>query len=396
MQKLLFVSPCHPLPEDRGQHIRVLNLLRACCRDFAVTFVGPDGRPGLGTVLPQVRTVALPAGEAPRASWSDALRASVVAREIVTPRRADAIAPYRRALASLDLGSFDVIWIERGHLALLAAGHASRTVVDLDDVEHKRKLREIRLDGWSALSAGDLAQVCNLALREFVLLRRFRRVVVSSFDDLAYLRRFGATRAVAVPNGAFFAPPEEIAAERGRCAVFLGNMLYPPNLDAVRHFDRDVLPLVRTAHPDFTLDVIGNRPGDTGGFSDAIRFLGFVPDLHARLRTYRVFVSPLRLGGGTKLKLIDAMAARVPIVTTTVGAEGLLLGRDHAVIADDPVAMSRAIADVLTDETEAARLADNAHRHAERYFDWRRIREDVAGMLSAMGRDDVPPMPSPA
>lgn len=219
--------------------------------------------------------------------------------------------------------------------------------------------------------------------------RSARAVLVCSNEDKTYLRSFGVSHAEFVPNGTAieFAGNKYDPRIADRMAVFLGNMEYKANMDAVIYFDREILPLLKKTTPGFILDVIGPKPADTSQVSSSIRFLGFVDDIASELRNYKTMIVPLRYGGGTKLKVIDAMAAGVPIVTTSVGAEGLNIeqGR-HALITDTPDTFASAIETVSRDPELAAKLSQNAYELAEKHYSWKNIRSNAAAWLNQLMR----------
>ncbi|WP_020180496.1 glycosyltransferase [Methylopila sp. M107] len=379
--ELLFIAPDFPLPADRGQRIRILNLVKACARDFAVTFVAPppeaaDDARGLDGLC--ARVILIDPAKTGRGDGRLTLG------ERISPRQRRAMAPYRAALATLDLGRFRAIWVERGHLAGLAAGFRDRTIVDLDDIEHVRHLREMGKTPSLPRKLKMTLRAARLVHRETLGMRGFAGVVVCSESDRAYLARFGLRAAWVVPNGTDLAGPTAALAEPDRDCVFMGNCDYPPNADAVAYLRDEVAPLLRGTRRAFRVDLIGPASDRFDDPAMGVVGRGYVEDLGAELSRYRAFVAPLRLGGGTKLKIIDAMAAGVPVVTTPIGAEGLdLVHGEHALIAHDAASFAAHVADLLERREEGLRLARNAAAHVRRRFAWSGIREALADRLKS-------------
>jgi glycosyltransferase involved in cell wall biosynthesis len=148
--------------------------------------------------------------------------------------------------------------------------------------------------------------------------------------------------------------------------LFVGAMHRHPNVDAMRYFCRDVLPLVHRDLPHVRLTIVGNQPPpDLARLTEdpRIRVTGFVPALEPYFARATVFVSPMRIGGGILLKNVDAMAAGCPVVTTSIGNEGVgaTPGR-HLVTADDTDAFARAVVQLLRDEGERRRLAEQGRQ----------------------------------
>lgn len=387
--KLLFVSPVFPLPLDRGQHVRVYNLLLACCQQFEVTFVcPPPDTPPKGELFDNlVRrgvTFRFTGMKVSHPSVSDMFSASWAARELMPPGRIAALAPYRAIIDGLKLGDFSLCFVERGHLSPLAVGLYDRTIVDLDDLEHVRLLREMKLEDNALGKIKSLPRLWRLFLRETIGLRRFRAAIVCSEGDRARLTRMGGHNLFVVPNGASvpdYAPSHVLATKD---AVFLGNCHYPPNRDAIELLRSAIIPDLRVTHPDLVVDIIGPYSDEPDLQRDGLNGRGFVDDLPAELRRYKVLVAPLQLGGGTKLKILDAMAAGIAVVTTSVGAEGLELEHGkHAMIADDPVVFAECVRMVLADEGLRSLLIENAREHVKTSLSWDRIRVEFSARLQA-------------
>jgi glycosyltransferase involved in cell wall biosynthesis len=213
-------------------------------------------------------------------------------------------------------------------------------------------------------------------------------VVVCSELDAA---RLGAPNAVVVPN--CYRPVEVTAAVPSPTsdrltATFVGTMQYEPNRTAARFFAREVLPRVREHVPGATFDVVGafahlvadlrGRPG--------VRVLGHVADLPSVLGATDVVVAPLFAGGGTRLKVIEAFAHHLPVVATTVGAEGLAVRHDrHLLLADDSRAFADAVLRLHRSSELRARLVANAFTLYQDRYTWAHgvnaVEQVVRGMV---------------
>lgn len=186
--------------------------------------------------------------------------------------------------------------------------------------------------------------------------------------------------AVDLPQAADTSPPAP-----GSGAVFLGKMDYAPNADAMRYFVHDVLPQMRPLMPGFILDIIGQCPealrqelGQPG-----VKFVGYVPDLNAALRSYACMVAPIVSGSGVKTKVLDAMAVRLPVVGTTMAFEGLGVesGREGLVANSGPE-MASAIHRMLTDSGLRWRVASAAQELVRREFEFSVIRARWAELVA--------------
>src|SRR5262249_29504839 len=148
--------------------------------------------------------------------------------------------------------------------------------------------------------------------------------------------------------------------------TFLGSMDWMPNQDGVEWFVREVWPAVRAAHPDATFHIVGrNPPGDIRSLSAApgLTVLGGVPDVRPHLADASVVVVPLLVGGGTRLKIYEAMAMGRAVVSTTIGAEGLpVVPGEHYLCADTPAAFAAAVNQLLREHSSRSSLGSAADR----------------------------------
>lgn len=158
-----------------------------------------------------------------------------------------------------------------------------------------------------------------------------------------------------------------------RTILFLGSFRHVPNVVALEWFTRHVLPAVLEKAPEARLLVAGSDPPPRYAFPDpanAIELMGFVEDIEPLFSSCAVFICPIRSGSGVRVKLLEAFASGIPVVSTTIGAEGLA-SRDgvFCVLADDPATFANGILRLFEDEDSAARMADRARREVESHWD---------------------------
>lgn len=162
--------------------------------------------------------------------------------------------------------------------------------------------------------------------------------------------------------------------------IYNGALTYSANYDAMVYFSREILPFIRAKRPEVYLMITGSTRGvDLSAFTgmDGIRLSGYVNDIRPLVKSAEVCVVPLRIGGGTRLKILEALALGVPVVSTSKGAEGLDLedGKD-LLIADTPQAFAQAVLRVMADEELRAILVENGRNKACTRYDFRKIAED--------------------
>jgi glycosyltransferase involved in cell wall biosynthesis len=180
----------------------------------------------------------------------------------------------------------------------------------------------------------------------------------------------------AVPTGvdvSYFRPTAE--AEAATDLAFVGSMDWMPNIDGAVWFVNEVLPLIKRKLPGCTLAVVGRTPGrevtELAQREPGIRITGTVADVRPWLWESKVSIVPLRIGGGTRLKIYEAMAAGTPVVSTTIGAEGLDISPgENILIADRPDAFAEACVRLLNNEAQRQRVAAAAARHVETKHSW--------------------------
>ncbi len=277
----------------------------------------------------------------------------------------DVLAPFAAATAS-----YDVVCVEHAQLApLLPRQRSNRWLLTLHNVgsERSRQMAAVTPGSRQAwLWSRDAAKARRL---ERWALRAYDQVIAVSDDDA---QRLGDT-AVVIPNGVDLARFRFTPLPAEPRLLFTANFNYPPNVDATRWLGHEIFPRVRSRVPDATLALVGRRPVRD------IRELARLPgiSLHAdvdsvvpHLEAARVAVVPVRVGTGTRLKALEAMAAGRPVAGTSIGLEGLgVVDGESAAVGDDADALADGIVTLLTDDARARAQAAAARRKAER-FGW--------------------------
>jgi glycosyltransferase involved in cell wall biosynthesis len=205
-------------------------------------------------------------------------------------------------------------------------------------------------------------------------------VAVSKTDANEMRKLFDVTRVTEIPTGVnleYFHPPEQRPPAKADL-VFVGSMDWLPNVDGVLWFVREVLPLIRKHRPETSLAVVGRMPGpkitQLGAEDKRIEITGTVPDIRPYLWGGAVSIVPLRIGGGTRLKIYEAMAAKIPVVSTTIGAEGLVSHPpDDIRMADTPEAFAEQCVELLSDAGARERLAAAAWQMVHDNFSWEQV-----------------------
>jgi glycosyltransferase involved in cell wall biosynthesis len=388
--RILFLSELLPYPLVTGAKIRAYYVLRHLARSHQVTlltFVRDDDRPEdiahLAGFLEQVHTVPMQ-----RSTTRDARavlvslmtgRPAIIAREEIGSMR-------RRVEDLLATGRFDAVHADQIPMAqygLLGQPAGVRRLLDQHNATFRllERLAHHEPSLWkrSLLQREARAFGCY----EAAVCRRYDQVTfVSRQDREKLLARMGDpapdghTSVIPICIDTKEEQPVSPVAAPNR-VTFLGTMYWPPNVEGFAWFWENVWPQVRQRAPQARLTCIGKRPPPRirapGGEPD-VEILGYVPDLAPYLAETAVFVVPLRAAGGMRVKIVNAWCWGLPVVSTTIGAEGIAFQEgENILIADAPEAFASAVVQVLTDGNAGDRLRAAGRRWAEEHYDWRRI-----------------------
>jgi glycosyltransferase involved in cell wall biosynthesis len=361
------VTKFMPLPDDSGGRQRSLAIARRLARTGQLTLCAyhddSSDLEGLRELGIDVRSVPWQPSLGAAARGVIAAR-SVSAGRFWSGRLADTV---RRAVAEAPV---DLLQVEYLQMAPLAGGlTAGRRVLDLHNVESELVASYARArTGVAAL--GYRIEATALRALERKAVRTFDTVVVVSERERERLP-LGARTVLVCPNGQD--PPERLAPASEPVVAFVATLGWAPNVDAALWLGRQVWPEVMRRVPAARLLLVGRDPAPEvrALAGPQVEVTGTVPDVRPYLARSRVLTAPLRSGGGTRLKIMEALGAGRPVVATTVGCDGLedLVGRG-VVIADDPRAMAEEISRLLTDATEATRLGTLGHEAVRSGHTW--------------------------
>lgn len=395
MARLLFVTSRLPYPPREGHQLRSWHLLRAAAGAHRVDLLSlrraqdparPD--PALEAVASSVHTVALAPLSDPGAALRFAARWAGGGQSLLGARYVDAAlrARFRELVGGADLVHLDILAVADLQREVPAS---VPVVLNEHNVEHQllraqagvepRAWRR-RLLGWRAAELeGFEADACA----------RAACVLACSEIDAQRLRALAPqARVEVVPNGVDLDAhrPAAVDDRDEGGLVFVGQMGWFPNRDGIADFMAQALPLIRQRHA-VLLQVIGERAGMAApaGLEDAVEFTGFVDDLRSRVQAAAVYVVPLRVGGGTRLKILEAMAMGKAIVSTRIGAEGIgLVDGQDALLADAPADFAAAVCRLLDDPALRRRLGAAARRSAEARFGWEAIGARLLAVYAAL------------
>lgn len=221
---------------------------------------------------------------------------------------------------------------------------------------------------------------------------RFDGVLTVSEEDVRLMRQeLGLTNVIgAVPTGVdtlFFTPPATDS-RVPLSLVFLGSMDWMPNIDGAQYFMAEIFPALKARYPGITVKFVGRTPvpsiRELAAKHPEVTVTGTVDDVRPHLASGQVMIVPLRVGGGTRIKIFEAMATGIPTVSTTIGAEGLPVEHDrHLLLADTPQDFVDAVGKLFDDAALRARLADAALDLVTTRYSWSSVITEFERMLDA-------------
>jgi glycosyltransferase involved in cell wall biosynthesis len=365
--KVLFVCPFVPWPLVNGGKIRTYHLLRTASAEAEIHLRVIEEPEPVGDAAEALAPWCTSLAFFPRSRPGRIERWKLPKLERWFHSRAMLAAVH----ADLALGGFRLLHLDELLLARILPPERSIPVV-----QHHHKLDTVLY--------GSLAEEASLARRfdlwklrrlEAESARRYRHHLLCSQDDADTLRaRYGALDCAVVPSG--FDPeafrPGTARRERERL-VFLGSMDYGPNVEAVLDFARTILPRIHAERPAARFEIVGGdpRPEVRALAGPLVELTGRVERVQPYLERASALVVPLRIGGGTRLKIVEALALGTPVVSTTIGAQGLGLQHErHLLLADAPAEFAAATLRVLADPDEAARMGARGRAHVHEHFRW--------------------------
>ncbi len=364
MNRALLLSPEAPYPLAGGGAMRTASLLSFLARDHAVdlvTFREPGASdPSLALPAGMVRrlhVVELPA-HARHSLARGARNASRLTRRI--PPLMDRFAGFGDQIAAFTRGKrYDLAVIEHFWCAPYweeAAAVSDSTVLDLHNIESVLHARcALTESGAQAFAHRRFADISRTLEQKW--LPRFTHLLATSQADVDLLQALSPGSNVMIyPNSIPFSPPPPRQEEH--IIAFSGNLEYHPNISAVRYFHNAIWPKLREQWPGLVWRLIGKNPQAVSKITsgdDRIELTGPVADPLCELARAKVAIVPVLAGSGTRVKILEAWAAGVPVVSTSLGAEGLQArAGEHLLLADDATSFADSVSGLL--ENPAARL----------------------------------------
>lgn len=414
--KILFLTPQLPFPPNHGSAIRNYNLICTLADRHTVdllTFFVPenplDGSNPLHEICRSVAVVPQPkrsnrlrALDTIRRRWPDmALRLEsaemhkLVRQWVVEEQHSTQYDVVQ--IEGIEMAQYALTILDAFESISLADGEKRvRPAIVFDDhnceylLQKRNALNDLRIPRRLPAAAYSIVQWQKLKWYESLVCRKVDAVTVVSYADKVAVQGLVSNADVTVvSNGISITDDsrshaEELEArntQRGKKLIFVGKMDYRPNVDAVLWFAEEVFPLIQAQEPTVTFDIVGMNPHDrldTLRDRAGVSIVGKVAEIQPYLDAADVYVVPLRVGGGTRFKALEAMAASMSIVSTSLGVEGIPVeDEQELLIANTPTKFAEQVLRLLANEIEARalrkKLEQNGRHFVEERYSWGKI-----------------------
>jgi len=366
--RVVFACPFVPWPLETGGNIRTYHLIRHAAEhvDLELRLVRlpqPDA-----AAEDAVRALGVPVEFCERGpvGLGTRLARPKIERWFHSPRLAASLA---RDAAD---GTVDLL-----HLDELLLARAAPHPCPVPIAQHHHKIDTVLADRVGAAGLAARFDRFKLGGLERAAAARTRHHITCSEGDAEFLRaRYPALETYAVPSGFdedTFRPSTPRPEREADRLVFLGSMSYAPNVDGVRWFAREILPALAERRPEVKLTIVGRDPAPEvrALAGERIEVTGAVDDVRPYLERASLFLVPLRIGGGTRLKIVESLALETPTVSTTIGAEGLgLANGEQLALADRPEEWIATCSELLEDRERARALGRAGAAFVREHYRW--------------------------
>lgn len=406
-KRILWLSHFVIYPPHGGSRIRSFNLLREIGREFDIDLFMLDSRdesfPGrdleqeeleLGKHARSVIRWPLRKGSTLAGKGGLFLRSLFSNEPVTTSMLYDP--GYARRLEELAVsGGYDLVHLDTVDLAAYLPcfeGRIPRVTLNHHNVESRLMARQADQKRVPLLGAYYKLQAAKLdALERRMCLAVDANIVVSELDEAALSDACQGGEFRVILNGVdldFHRAHPDRAEREAKTLVWAGGMHWFPNHDAVDHFVRDIWPQIHARREDLELLLVGSSPPESiqsAPGANRIDAPGYVPDVRPYLDRGDIYIAPIRVGSGTRLKILDAFASAIPVVSTAVGCEGLgVTDGEHLLVRDGAEAFCDGVLELAGNAELRNRVARNGRALVEQVYSWRHIGERARSLYRSL------------
>ncbi len=384
MAKILFVTTRIPYPPWEGHQIRTYNLLKRVCEEHEVklvSFVRSDEDPvhadHLRTICESVELIPIPADQS-KFKLLTTILAGFMSKTPFVVRKYSAPEMEQKLNQIIENDSSDLI-----HFDMLPLAQYLPLCGDIPTILNDHNVESLLVERRAEATSSKLQKVFfsnqapKLEKFEKYAIKNATEILACSQDDAEILSHMSNGKGIhIIANGVDieqFIPSDNVQVDHNKI-IFVGGMGWFPNKDGMNFFIKEAMPLISEQNPNASLTVVGKSDGleIPASLREKISTTGFVDDFRPLVHEAAVYILPLRVGSGTRLKLLEAMAMGKAIVSTRIGAEGVVLeDGKNILIADTPQEIADAVLKIMRNEHLRERLGKSAHTQAEKKYDWR-------------------------
>lgn len=391
--KILFLTPQLAFPPHQGTTVRNYNIIRNLSTRHDIYLVSFGTQQELSEAQPLAQLCRrIDAVLAPSRTIAQRALTTIISPYPDMALRLESPAMHERISSTLGTERFDLVQAEGIEMARYVLGREfgpGKTPLVFDDHNAEYVLQRTAFESdvryplrWHA-AAYSIIQTAKLARYERAVCNRANHVLAASGTDARAIGALGITAPVTVvPNGvdtSHFVPSTEVCAKplAEQSMVYAGKMDYRPNVDAMLWFCDEILPRIRNEIPLAHIAVVGQKPSPRIAQlnnREGVEVTGWVPDTRPYVADAAVYVVPLRMGSGTRLKVLEAMAMGKAIVTTSRGIEGIdCVPGQHMLVADSSHDFAHAVVSLFRDPQHRRALGQAARKLVEAKYDWRSV-----------------------
>lgn len=380
--KILFLSPYIPIPPTFGGSIRIYNLLKGLAKNHYVTLL-TFGSEDKRNILEENIGILFNDYHLVKPTWSWTYRRLAQFLSLFSSKSFFSLFTKSDEMQGkidklLKFGQFDVVQIEFPIMANFCFNTTALKILDEHNIEYDNFRRMWEKSAAPLIKLHYLREYKKTRKEEIKVLKKMDLVLtVSNKDRNTIKNEIEGKPIYIIPNGVdtrYFKP--EIKPVESFSMVFTGMMAYMPNHDGMSYFLDKIFPIILNEIPVAKVYIVGNRPPKnlSRRASKNVIITGYVPDVRPYIWKASLYIVPLRMGGGTRLKVLEALAMKKPVVSTSIGCEGIeLTDNESILIADDPVDFAQKTVYLLKNALHGERIANEGYNLIHAKYDWETI-----------------------
>src|SRR5438132_657381 len=388
--RILIVTPSLPYPLIWGFGIRVYQMIKYLAQRHDVSvlaYAGPNDQDSIAALRQTGAKIhAIIRAEASTASKRQAQLTSILSPASFQWQSLESTAMQEAISRVLVAEQFDIIQVESSQMSGFEFNSAAPLLVDEHNIEYELLYRTFKTERSPLRKFYNWVEYRKFRHEEQRSWKQSDGCILTSDREEGILRGFAPrTPTLVVPNGVdvdTFRPSSE--ARDPNSIVFVGVMHYRPNVDAALYFAREILPHLLRKRPDLTFTIVGRGPPDELRrlASRNVVITDQVPDTRPYVARASAAVIPLRMGSGTRLKVLEGLAMGCPLVSTSIGSEGIaVVDGEHLLLADSSAAFATNVLRILDDRALAAQLGRNGRVLVEERYSWHSVLADLESFM---------------